>query len=147
MGKWKYEDEWFEEGNVNRLVKNFLEKSGFEIVKFNQDKKQKGHDIEAAKENQIIIVESKGYPSDKYVSGDSKGEPKPTAPKLQSKHWFSDALFHLIVAKSENPKITIALGLPDMEKYHEYVNKIKYFKEQFGLVCYFVNEKGQVWVE
>jgi hypothetical protein len=26
MGTWKYEDEWFEEGNVNQSVKNFLEK-------------------------------------------------------------------------------------------------------------------------
>jgi hypothetical protein len=50
------------------------------------------------------------------------------------------------VAKSENPKFTIALGLPDKEKYHEYLSKIKYFKQQFGLVCYFVNE-GYVWAE
>ena len=144
---WKYEDEWFEEGNVSLLIRNFLERNGFKILKFNRDKREKGHDIMAAGKSEIMVVECKGYPSEYYVDGPNKGKHKPTSPKLQSMHWFSDALFHLIVAKSENPKTKIALGLPDKEKYHEYLSKIKYFKDQFGLVCYFVSETGKVWAE
>ena len=144
---WKYEDEWFEEGNVSLLIRNFLERNGFKILKFNRDKREKGHDIMAAGKSEIMIVECKGYPSEYYVDGPNKGELKPTSPKLQSMHWFSDALFYLIMAKSENPKTKIALGLPDKEKYREYLSKIKYFKDQFGLVCYFVGENGKVWAE
>ena len=144
---WKYEDEWFEEGNISLLIKTFLERNGYKILRFNQDKRERGHDIEAAKGKELIVVECKGYPSDRYVDGPKKGQKKPTNPKLQSMHWFSDALFHLVIAKSENPKTTIALGLPDKPKYHEYLGKIAYFKEQFGLVCYFVNEDKRVWVE
>lgn len=43
--EWRYEDEWFEETNVNRKIKNALESAGYRITKFNEDKREKGHDI------------------------------------------------------------------------------------------------------
>ena len=144
LEEWSYENEWFEEGNVSRRIKELLENTGYMIVKFNLDKRARGHDIEAVKNDEKLIVEVKGFPSDKYVGGKKKGQPKPTHPNLQAKHWFSQALFALIVAKSQNPSVKIALGLPDSRKYGEFINKIEYVKEKLGLFSYLVDENGNV---
>lgn len=73
--EWAYEDEWFEETNVSRKVKDFLVKKGYQIIKFNEDKRKRGADIIAINRinNQKLIVEVKGFPSDKYVRGEKKG--------------------------------------------------------------------------
>jgi hypothetical protein len=72
------------------------------------------------------------------------GKKKPTNPNLQAKHWFAEALLSLIIAKSENPKINIAMGLPFKEKYKELINKITYFRKQFDLTFYLVDENGNI---
>ena len=142
--EWSYEKEWFEEGNVSRKIKEFLEDNGYTILKFNIDKRARGHDIEAIKNGEKLIVEVKGFPSDRYVKGKKKGQPKRTHPNLQAKHWFAEALLSLIIAKSENPKIKIAIGLPNFKKYRELIDKTGYFRKIFGLTCYWVNEDGTV---
>ena len=38
---YSYEDEWFEETNVAEKIKKFLEKNGWEIKKFNKDKRER----------------------------------------------------------------------------------------------------------
>jgi len=144
MKEWHYENEWFEESNISRKIKDYLEKKEYKITKFNADKKTKGHDIEAEKDNSKFIFEIKGFPSDKYVSGKKMGKKKPTNPNLQAKHWFAEALLSLIIAKSENPKINIAMGLPFKEKYKELINKITYFRKQFDLTFYLVDENGNI---
>jgi len=147
MENWSYEKEWFEEGKVSRKIKVFLEKEGHKITKFNIDKRMRGHDIEAVKDNEKLIVEAKGFPSEKHTGGQERGQLKSTHPNLQAKHWFSEALFSLIVAKSENPQAKIALGLPDVKKYRELISKIEYFKENFELTVYLVDEKGNIRVK
>jgi len=142
--EWSYEIEWFEESNVCRRIKEYLEKKGYWIMKFNIDKRAKGHDIIAVKDSKKLIVEVKGYPSDKYVRGKKKGQKKPTSPKLQAKHWFAEALLSLIIAKSQSPEVDIALGLLDFEKYRELLDKIRYFRRKFGLICYLVDKYGNV---
>ena len=57
--EWNYEDEWFEETNVSRKIRGFLVQNGYEIIKFCEDKREKGHDIEAIKDGRKIIMEVK----------------------------------------------------------------------------------------
>lgn len=134
--EWSYENEWFEETNVSKAIVKFLKSNGYEIKKFNEDKRQKGHDIEATKAGVKLVLEVKGYPSDKYVRGPNKGKKKPTNPKLQAKHWLSEALLSLLIAKGEDPSCRIAIGLPKCERYDELVGKLDYFlsKLQVGVV-------------
>jgi len=140
--EWNYEMEWFEETNVSRKIKNALESVGYRITKFNEDKREKGHDIEAIKEGLEIIVEVKGYPSDKYVSGPNEGKKKPTNPNLQAKHWFGEALLALLMAKSENSDCKIVIGLPDFRKYRNLLDKIKFVMEKLEIGYILVDEKG-----
>jgi len=144
MQQWRYEDEWFEETNISKKIKDYLENEDYEISKFNANKREKGHDIEAKKDNLEFIFEVKGFPSDKYVRGVEMGQKKTTNPNSQAKHWFGEALLSLIVAKSEKPEIKIALGLPMIKKYKDLINKVAYFRKKFDLCCYLVDEKGEV---
>jgi Holliday junction resolvase-like predicted endonuclease len=144
-----YENEWFEETNVLRKIREYLEAEGWEILKANEDKTQKGEDIRASKNDKTLVVEVKGYPSDKYVKTTAKykaGEKKPTKPKVQAGHWFAEALFELEIRKSKEPNIQIALGLPLMKRYQNLLNGVEYVKDQLRITCYFSDENGKVSV-
>ncbi len=47
--QWLYEAEWFEETNVLTVVKKYLESKGWNVIKFNEIRTDKGHDLEAMK--------------------------------------------------------------------------------------------------
>ena len=139
VDEWSYEREWFEEQNISKVIRNYLDTNNYHIIKYNENKRARGYDIIAEKDGRKLIVEVKGFPSDKYVRGPKKGQKKPTSPNLQAKHWFSEALLSLIIAKSENPEISISLGLPNIAKYKELLSKIEYFRQKFDLKCYLVD--------
>lgn len=103
---------------------DFLVQRGHEITKFCEDKKERGHDIESIKDGKKVIMEVKGYSSDKYVSGPKKGKKKRTDPKLQAKHWFGEALLSLLIAKSKNPSYKIAVGLTKFRVYEKLLEDI-----------------------
>ncbi len=65
---------------------------------------------------------------------------------MEAKHWFAEALFYLEVQKSKDPNRKIALGLPLVEIYEKLLNDIEFIKNQLGIICYFVDEKGKVAV-
>ena len=141
---WTYEDEWFEETNVARKIRDSLWSNGYEITKFNEDKMEKGHDIEAIKEEKKIIIEVKGYPSDKYVRGPNKGMKKPTNPNLQAKHWFGEALLALLKAKSKTPSCKIAIGLPKFRIYDRLLEEINFVIEKLEIGYVLVDKDGKV---
>ena len=143
---WSYEQEWYEETNVARKIKNFLEATGWEIEKFNEDKRARGPDIIAIKEGHRLIVEVKGFPSERYVRGPKKGQLKPTPSNLQAKHWFAEALLSLIIKKNQMPDVEIALGLPDFPKYRELIDGVNCLRKAIGLRFFIVRRNGQVEV-
>jgi Holliday junction resolvase-like predicted endonuclease len=122
---WSYENEWFEETNVARKIVAWLEKKGWTILRFNEDKRQRGPDIVAVKEGRKMIIEVKGYPSDKYVRGEKKGQKKPTPPNLQAKHWFAEAILTIIREKHREPSSTVAIGLPRKSVYLKLISEVK----------------------
>jgi len=145
MEEWFYEKEWFEETNVARKIKNYLQKNGYQIIKFNENKKEKGPDIIAKKDNIEYIIEVKGYPSDKYVKGKKKGQKKPTKPDTQAKHWFAEALLQVLLAKSKNPNAVVCMAFPKFQVYERLISRLKYIlTKNLGINCYLVDEKGKV---
>jgi Holliday junction resolvase len=121
-----------------------LEKNDWKITKFNENKRQKGPDIIAEKNQEQLVIEVKGYPSKYYVRGKKKGKLKPTPPELQATHWFAEAILSVLLKKSENSKIKIAIGLSDFEKYRELIEKIKFVRRKIGIEFYLVRENGQI---
>ena len=141
--EWNYEDEWFEETNVSRKIRDFLVQNVYEITKFCEDKREKGHDIEAIKDGRKTIIEVKGYPSDKYVRGPDKGNKKRTNPNSQAKHWFGEALLSLLIARSKNPNFKIAIGLPKFRVYEGLLEKVNFVIEKMEIGYILVDEEGK----
>jgi hypothetical protein len=137
--------EWFWEGNIlEKIVGYMVNVEGFEIlIKSDTSKRTPGPDILARKGNILRHVEVKGYPSQKYMRdfpGGRKGDLKRTSPATQARHWFSEGLFELILRKSENESVQIALGLPEFPTYLRLLNQIKFFREKMELYCYLVKD-------
>jgi len=143
MSKWNYEDEWFEEGNIVETLAQFLCSKKYE-VRYIKDKRKRGKDIVAEKKGKKLVIEVKGYPSDKYVSGKKKGKKKKTNPRLQAIHWFSSVMFQVIKAKNEDTGISIGIGLPKFERYLDLIDSVDHFRQQYKVDFYLVDDKQQV---
>ncbi len=141
--------EWFWEGNIQKKIANYLVKNeGWEIESMsNCSLKNRGPDILATRSGKVMRVEVKGYPSPIYSKdslGGKKGEVKRTNPTTQARHWISEALFGLELAKCENENLNIALGLPHYLVYINLLNRLTWLREKLNLVCYMVNEGNEV---
>jgi len=148
---WEKTYDWFWEGNVqNRIIEYMVKNEGFQIIRSaDPGKKERGPDIFAQRrlsdgsfERRRVAV--KGYPSERYVDGERRGEKKRTDPSTQARHWFGEALLELVLAKSKDENLQIALGLPDKKVYRNLLKRIKWFREKVGLLCYLVDEHGEV---
>jgi len=149
--KWNKTKDWFWEGNVQDKIVKFLTRTeNFIIIKIaDTQKKEPGPDILAKRKagkgfTEIRYVAVKGYPSRYYTQGEKKGKVKRASRSTQARHWFAEAIMELILAKSRDENIQIALGLPEFKVYKNLLNKIKWFRQKVGLLCYLVNEKGEV---
>lgn len=147
--RWDKKQDWLWEGNIQEKIANYMErKEGFKIIeKANTEAKKPGPDIKGEKNGKYIIVAIKCYPSDKYTGdfpGGKKGEKKRTNPNTQARHWFSEALFEILLAKCNDPDIEIALGFPFFKTYEKFVERIKWHRSKIGISCYFVKECGEV---
>ena len=117
-----------------------LETEGWKVINLHA----KSPDGIAVKDEKHLIVEVKGFPSDKYVKEPNKGEKNRTHPNSQAIHWFAEALLQLVVAKSNQNQIDIAMGLPCFDKYNELISSIQNIAKIIDLEFLLVNEKGNV---
>jgi len=93
MKEFDHQSDWFFEGQISRKLVAYLITNGYEILKDNSvNVKARGEDIIAIRNGIKEVIEVKGYPSEFYTSGQKKGQKKPTRPRLQSKHWFSESI-------------------------------------------------------
>lgn len=149
--KWEKTQDWFWEGNVqNRIIEYMTKNEGFQIIRSaDPGKKERGPDIFAQRklsngslERRQVAV--KGYPSEKYVDGERKGEKKRANPSTQARHWFGEALLELILAKGDNENLQIALGLPDFPVYANLIKRITWFRKNIRLFYYLVTKDSEV---
>jgi hypothetical protein len=89
---------WYWEGNVQASVARFLVAAGWTIESAaDTASRQRGIDLLATKEGRRLGVEVKGYPGTVYARGARAGQPKPTAPTTQARHWFAQALLTAVL--------------------------------------------------
>jgi hypothetical protein len=88
----------------------------------------------ASRDGNELWISVKGYPEKSH--------------HVQARHWFSGALFDLILYHGENPKARLGIALPDdFTTYENLVPRIKWLKESMPFQIYWVNESGSVRVE
>jgi hypothetical protein len=124
---------WSWEGNVQAKVVGYLIKNGYEIRSVaDTAARTAGKDIVAvSKDDNELWVSVKGYPE--------------KSSNVQARHWFSGAVFDLVLYRGENPKVKLALAFPD--GYATYLNllpRINWLKETIPFEVFWVSNNGTV---
>lgn len=122
-GSFQNDPRW--EGNVQNAIVSHLVAEGWTIVSVADTASQaRGIDIIAERDSRSLLIEVKGYPGTTYARGEKAGQPKPTQPSLQAKHWLSDALLKTLRTREKHPDAQVAIGLPDMPRYRTLLGEI-----------------------
>ena len=138
---------WFWEGNVVRAITSHLRGLGWIIeATANTETGESGADIRARREDQILIVEVKGYPSKVYERGPKKGQPKRTNPPTQARHWVAGAILTALLRQSEGPEHHVAIAFPESTVYTKLLTRISQSLAKLGLIVLMVRESGTVVV-
>ena len=139
---------WDWEGNVQAHLVAHLRTSGWEITSVaDTERRERGHDVVAAKGRRRLVVEVKGYPSTGYRDPRRSGEIKRTNPELQAKHWFADVLLHVLRTKGLLRGVEVAICLPEAKRYATILSEVRASLEVLGVGVYFVPRDGAVRLE
>lgn len=125
---------WYWEGHVQARIAAYLVEHGWTINHTaNTATREAGKDIVARRAGRELWVSVKGYPTPKQST------------HTQARHWFSHALFDLVLYRGENPDVQLGIGLPDgYVTYHALARRVSWFQEQLPFQIYWVAESGTV---
>ena len=138
-------DDWFWEGHVQAATVAHLVRAGWTIERAaDTARREQGIDVIASKDGRRLAVEVKGFPSALYARGSKAGQPKPTSPALQARHWFAGALLASILTTSKLRRSELALALPDVPRYRALIEQARWALQRLGIGVYLVREGGVV---
>lgn len=129
-------NDWYWEGNVKAKVVNYLVLNGYFIRSVaDTTSRALGKDIVAlARDGNELWVSVKGYLEK------SQHE--------QAHHWFSHAIFDLILYRGESSTVKLALALPDgFTTYANLLPRVEWLKQTMPFEIFWVSESGGVRVE
>jgi len=123
---------WCWEGNVQTKIVEYLESTEWEILtSANTATREAGKDIVATRGGKELWVSVKGWP-EKSVN-------------TQARHWFSGALFDLILYKDLNPDVQLAIGLPSgFSTYENLIPRVTWLRKNLPFEIITVSEQGKV---
>src|SRR5207248_1105760 len=125
---------WYWEGNVQATVARFLAAGGWTIESVaDTASRQRGIDLVATKGDRRLAVEVKGYPGTVYARGERAGQPKPTAPTTQARHWYAQALLTAVLTGDLDDPAEIALAFPDMPRFRELIGRSEWAIRRLGV--------------
>jgi hypothetical protein len=137
--------EWHCERMVVGSVVSYLKQEGWTIESVaDTETRAHGADIRAQREGRLLIVEAKGYPLTVYARGKNKGQPKPTKPDVQARHWYGHVLFDAILRQSKYPAAIIAVALPDFPVFTSLIARTQFALCKLGIGVYLVRATGSV---
>jgi hypothetical protein len=123
---------WYWEGNVQDRIKAHLKTSGWQIISSaDTASRAAGKDIVATKDGETLWVSVKGWPE--------------KSANVQARHWFSGALFDLVMYRTESQQPRLAVGLPDgFATYRNLLPRVRWLQERLPFEVFFVSEGGDV---
>ena len=137
--------EWHWEGNVQAAVVAALVRAGWTIRRVADTAlRERGVDIEAVLDGRSALIEVKGFPSKVYATGDRAGEPKPTSPSLQAKHWLADAVFATLRLRSAQAAAVVAIAVPEHPRYRSLVADVASALDRLAIAVLVVRQDGAV---
>ncbi len=125
---------WSWEGNIQSVLASWLKSQGFAIDRVaNTASREQGKDI--------VAVAPKG--TTLWVS--VKGLPTGTKPYTQARHWFSSAVFDLVLYRDERSDVDLALAFPDgFPTYKALAARLNAFRRVMPFTIYWVSASGTV---
>lgn len=133
---------WHWEGNVQAKLVEHLEREGWIISSTaNTASKESGVDVIATdRDGAEWWISVKGYPERK--------PDKKTNPSTQARHWFSHAMFDVIVYRTARPDIRIGVAIPGpYPTYEALTAKSAWLRENAPFRLFVVHETGRVTSE
>lgn len=98
----------------------------------NAELREHGVDIEAKNQNgRKLLVTVKGFPKNKQ--------------NAEARHWFSQAIFDLVLYKQDNKNVDFAMGLPaGFPTYLNLATRVMWLKSTIPFRIIWVKEDGVV---
>jgi len=127
---------WYWEGNIQAVLASYLAKEGYKIMAIaNTASRESGKDIEAiTPDGKEVWVSVKGWPE--------------KSQNTQARHWFSQALFDIILYRDESKDVELALAFPEsFTTYHNLAKRIKWFQQSAKFMIFWISEEGAIHVE
>jgi len=127
---------WYWEGNVQARVVSYLAYNGYTVQRVaNTASREAGKDIIAvASDGSELWVSVKGYPE--------------RSSSTQARHWFSGAVFDLLLYRGQDPNVKLALAFPTgFVTYSNLLLRIAWLQEMIPFKVFWVSEDGSVRVE
>ncbi|MEK5645814.1 hypothetical protein BK138_32005 [Paenibacillus rhizosphaerae] len=126
---------WYWEGNVQSKVVRYLVLNGYTIHSVADTiSRSSGKDIIASKSGSELWISVKGYPQ--------------KSQHIQARHWFSNAIFDLLLYHDENPEAQLGIALPvGFTTYKNLIPRINWLKNSMPFQFFWVDEFGNVQVE
>jgi hypothetical protein len=127
---------WHWEGNVQARLVTWLARDGWSIMSAaNTAAKSAGKDIIAERDGRTLWVSVKGFPT-----GTQK-----TNPSTQARHWFSHAVFDLVMYRDQSDSAELALGLPDgFATYQNLAERVRWLRTNLPFSIFWVAESGSI---
>ncbi|CAA9562849.1 MAG: hypothetical protein AVDCRST_MAG70-1799 [uncultured Thermomicrobiales bacterium] len=122
---------WFWEGNIQATVIERLVAVGWTVIRqANTATREPGKDIELQREDVTLWVTVKGFPN---------GTPR-THPNTQARHWFTAAIFDVILWREADQDTRIAVALPAMPTYRRQATRTTWFQRTADFSYLWVDE-------
>jgi hypothetical protein len=128
---------WFWGGNVQTAVATHLSAGEWVIDQVaDTASRAPGKDIvaHATDLGSRLWVSVKGFP---------QGTARTNAP-TQARHWFSHALFDMVLWRGEDRAVQLAVAFPDFPTYRNLTKRISWFKDAVPFTLFWVTEDGRV---
>lgn len=127
---------WYWEGNIQSKVVAYLAGRGYFIRSVTDTAyRSQGKDIVAVTpDGKELWVSVKGFPENNSYT--------------QARHYFAEAVFDVVLYRSENPEVELALALPNgFSTYKRLVSQIFWLRKTLPLKVYLVDELGNIKAE
>ncbi len=114
-------------------ISTHLAAIGYQILQVaSTEKRSAGKDIIArTPRGKVLWISVKGWPE--------------RSSNTQARHWFSQALFDMILYREEEVDAELAIGLPaGFPTYSNLWERIHWFRKVLPLICFWAHEDGSV---
>lgn len=137
--------DWFWEGTIQQHVADHFTQQGWRVLSAaDTATRQTGIDLVLERDGQRLNVEVKGWPSTMYARGPRAGQPKPTQPTVQARHWFAGALLSAVMLRDIAPGQRVAIAFPDMPRYRDLLARTANSLAMLGVEPMLVDDAGNV---